>query len=322
MTRYVLKRVAHAVLVLWAAFTAAFFLLYILPGDAALRKLNLGGGGSGYSPEELARLRASLGLDRPVVVQYARALWQALHGDFGRSIQTGGDAFQMFAEGVPQTLQLAVPALAFGLTLGLGLALLATYATWTPAKQLLLSLPSLGVSMPLFWVGLLLLQQVSFHWHLLPAIGNEGVQSLILPATVLAIPTAALAGQILSRSLATAFNSCYIETARARGASRARLLFGHALRNSIIPVVTALGMTTGYLIAGSVVVETVFSRAGIGLTTVQAVLFQDTPVVLVAVVFAATVFVSVNLIVDLLYPLIDRRIDIGAAGFSQRRAVA
>jgi peptide/nickel transport system permease protein len=322
MTRYVLKRTAHAALVLWAAFSAAFLLLYVLPGDAALRKLNLGGGGSGYSPEELAKLRASLGLDQPFIVQYLRAFWHALHGDFGRSIQTGGDALAMFAEGVPQTLQLAILALAFGLTLGIGLALLAAYVTWPPARQLLLSLPSLGVSMPLFWIGLLLLQQLSFRWHLLPAIGNEGFASLILPATVLAIPTAALAGQILSRSLATAFNSPYIETARARGAGRARLLFRHALRNSIIPVVTALGMTTGYLIAGSVVVETVFSRAGIGLTTVQAVLFQDTPVVLVAVVFAATVFVTVNLVVDLLYPIIDRRIDIGARRPPARGAAA
>jgi peptide/nickel transport system permease protein len=128
---------------------------------------------------------------------------------------------------------------------------------------------------------------------------------------VLSIPTAALAAQILARGLRSALASPFIETARARGASRLRLLLDHALRNSIIPVITALGMTTGHLIAGSVVVETVFSRSGIGLITVQAVLFQDTPLVLVAVVFAATVFATVNLLVDLVYPLIDPRIELG-----------
>ncbi len=209
-------------------------------GDAALSKLNVGGGSSAYSPEDLEKLRVSLGLDQPVAIQYARALVHAVQGDFGRSIQTGGDAFSMFVEGVPETLQLAGLALVVGLALGIGVALIGAYVTWPPAKQFLLSLPAFGVSMPLFWVGLLLLQQVSFRWHLLPAIGNEGFASLILPSIVLAIPTSALAAQILSRSLDGAFNSPYIETARARGASRLRLLFGHALRNSIIPVVTAL----------------------------------------------------------------------------------
>ena len=319
MIRFIAKRLLHAVLVLWATFTAAFLLLYVLPGDAALSKLNLGGG-SGFSADALTKMRADLGLDQSVLVQYGRALWAALHGNFGLSVQTGEDALRMFAAGVPETLKLALLALFFGLGLGSGLSLFAACVRSPTLRGVLLSLPVIGVSMPSFWVGLILLQIFSFQLHLLPAMGNDGVASIVLPASVLAIPTAALVAQILSRNLSAALAAPYIATAKGRGASRGRLLVVHALRNSIIPVVTAIGMMTGHLIAGSVVVETVFSRSGIGLLTVKAVLFQDTPIVLVAVLFAAIVFVTVNLVVDILYPLIDPRIDIGV--LRQRRAEA
>lgn len=311
MGSFVFKRTLHALGVLWATFTAAFLLLYVLPGDAALSKLNLGAGGSGFSAEALDKMRAEMGLDQSVFVQYLRALAAALHGDFGASVQTGQGALQMFAQAVPETLKLAALALVFGLVLGIGLSLLTAYVRSSRLRHLLQTLPVVGASMPSFWIGLVLLQIFSFQLRWLPGMGNEGLANLVLPAFVLAIPTTALVAQILSRSLGAALTSSYIATAQGRGASRARLIFGHAFRNSIIPVVTALGMTTGQLIAGSVVVETVFSRSGIGLLTVKAVLFQDTPIVLVAVLFAATVFVTVNLIVDVLYPLIDPRIEIG-----------
>lgn len=311
MTRFLFKRVLHAAGVLWATFTAAFFLLYVLPGDAALSKLNLGAGGAGYSAEALEKMRSDLGLDQSLFVQYLHALAEALRGNFGVSVQTGQDALAMFSTGVPETLKLASLALVLGLVLGTAVSIIAAYTRSQALTNLLLSLPVLGVSMPAFWVGLILLQVFSFRFKVFPAMGNDGFASIVLPATVLAIPTAALIAQILSRSLGAVMQSPYIATARGRGASRLRILFGHALRNSVIPVITALGMTTGHLIAGSVVVETVFSRSGIGLLTVKAVLFQDTPIVLVAVLFAATVFVTVNLIVDILYPLLDPRIEIG-----------
>jgi peptide/nickel transport system permease protein len=310
MLFYVLRRCGHALVVLWVTFTAAFLLLYALPGDAALSKLNVSGGGPGLSTASVQQLRASLGLDQPVYVQYLKAIWRALHGNFGNSVQTGGDALTMFLQGIPETLKLAILALSIGMSAGIALGLLASYTRIQALKQALLSLPAVGVSVPSFWIGLVLLQILSFRFHIFPAMGNDGLLSLVLPAVVLSIPTASLATQILARSLRESLASAYVETARARGAGRASLLLGHALRNSVIPLITALGMTSGHLIAGSIVVETVFSRVGIGLTTVQAVLFQDTPVVLVAVLFAATVFVVINLIVDLLYPLIDPRIDI------------
>lgn len=312
MLNYTLRRGAHALLVLWATFTATFFLLFIVPGDSVSSKLGAEAGGAGFSQEAVDKLRAEMGLDQPALVQYARALWKALHGDLGISAQTGGDALGMFAAGIPETLKLAVVALLLSLLIGFAVAILAVYLRPRPISNFLLSVPALAISVPSFWIGLMLLQVVSFRWNLLPGLGNDGLQSLILPGIVLAIPAAAVIAQILIRSLIAALSSAYVDTARARGANRGIIIFRHALRNAMIPVVTALGTTSGYLIAGSVVVETVFSRSGIGLITVKAVTYQDTPVVLVAVIFAASVYVTVNFLVDLVYPLIDPRIDIGA----------
>ncbi|HEY0125054.1 MAG TPA: ABC transporter permease [Rhizobium sp.] len=311
MLRYALRRFGHAVLVLWATFTATFFLLFILPGDRALAKLGADAGGAGFSSEALAELRRSMGLDQPAIVQYWIALKNAVQGDFGVSAQTGADALQMFATGIPETLKLAVVALLLGTVVGISWALVASFTRWKPLHDFLSAAPALGVAIPTFWIGLVLLQIFSFQLNLLPGIGNDGWKTLVMPAIVLAIPSASIAAQILLRSLQTSLAAAYVDTARSRGTGRGRILLGHALRNSIIPVITALGTSAGYMIAGSVVVETVFSRSGIGLITVKAVTYQDTPLVLVAVVFAAAVYVTVNFIVDLFYPLIDRRIDLG-----------
>jgi peptide/nickel transport system permease protein len=171
-----------------------------------------------------------------------------------------------------------------------------------------MSLPTLGVSLPTFWVGLMLIQVVSFQWELLPALGNEGVRGLVLPAITLALPTGAVIGQILARSLLATLADPYIETATAKGAGRVRIHLRHALPNAAIPALTMVGVLAGNLLAGSVVIETVFSRSGIGRITVAAVSTQDLPVVQGVVVLGALVFVTANLIVDLLYPLLDPRI--------------
>lgn len=312
MLTYAAKRFLHALLVLWAAFTGTFFLLYALPGDAALNKAGVGSDASAMSSQQLAQLKAELGLDQPIIVQYWHALIGAVHGDFGRSLQTGRPASEQYFQALPETLKLAATALILGLALGICWALLATYVRWGPLRQALLALPAVGVAIPTFWVGLVMIQFVSFKCRMLPAIGNQGIESLIMPAIVLAIPIGAMSAQVLSRSLEQTMRAPYIETARSRGASRGRIVIGQALQNSIIPVVTTLGMTVGHLIGGSVVVETVFSRAGVGALTVRAVDFQDTPVVLVSVTFAAAIFVTINFVVDLLYPIIDPRIRLRA----------
>lgn len=310
MSRFVLRRLGHAVIVLWATFTATFFLLFALPGDAALSKAGASSESAVVDEERLAMVRAELGLDDPLIVQYLRELRDVATGDFGRSLQNGTEVTDLLAQAIPQTLQLAGAAMVLATLLGFGWALLATSVRWAPARSLLQSMPALGVSVPTFWVALLALQWFSFRWQLFPAFGNAGIQSLVLPAIVVAIPSAAVTAQLLSRSLENTLDAPFVSTVRAKGASRLQVLTDHALRNSILPVMTAMGMTAGHLIGGSVVAETVFTRSGIGEVALRAVNFQDVPVVLAVVLFAAAMFVTVNLVVDILYRLVDPRIQI------------
>lgn len=308
MTTYVVRRLAQAVFVLWAAYTLSFAVLYLLPGDPVTVMAAGGGDSTSVSPEQLASLRVQYGLDRPVAEQYATRLGHALRGDFGASVHSGEPVSQMIADAWPATLELTTATLALALPLGAGVALSGTYTRRRWLRQLLLSLPSAGVAAPTFWVGLVLIQLVSFRWGLVPAFGDEGPASLVLPAVTLSLPAAALVAQVFAKSLRTALAEPYIETAAAKGASRLRVHFAHAARNAALAPLTVAGLLVGHVLAGSVVVETVFSRTGIGRLTATAVTSQDIPVVQGLVVFGACAFVLANLAVDLLHPVLDPRI--------------
>ncbi|HCX84452.1 MAG TPA: peptide ABC transporter permease [Micrococcales bacterium] len=312
MTRYLLRRVGQGVFVLWAAWTISFFILYLLPSDPAALIAARGGEADTVDPALLEQLRAQYGLDRPVRVQYVTALLAALRLDFGQSYASGGPAMDVVAGVLPSTIQLAAVALVLGVALGalLAVATVLPRAAWL--RQLVSTLPPVGVALPTFWVGLILLQVFSFRLGLFPAMGDDGVASLVLPAVTLAVPVAAGLAQVLSRSLREALGEPYVETARAKGASRLRVQLGHALRNAALPAFTMLGLTVGGLLGGTVVTETVFSRAGLGRLAVTAVNSQDIPVVQAIVVVSALVFVTVTLVVDLVYPLIDPRIAVRA----------
>jgi peptide/nickel transport system permease protein len=265
------------------------------------------------TPEQLDALRARYGLDQPLIVQYGHRLWGALHGDFGASIQNGQDVRGAIMEALPPTIQISLAGLAFAIVFGGTVALVATYTRAHWLRQVLMGLPSLAVSMPVFWVGLMLVQVFSFGLGLLPSVGANGPQALILPAITLGLPTGALVAQVLAKSLSQALDEPYVATARAKGVGRVDIHLRHALRNAALPALTVLGYVVGNLLAGAVVVETVFTRPGLGRLTVSAVGVQDIPLVQGIVVFAAAVFVVVNLLVDLVYPLLDPRIATGAA---------
>ncbi|RKN04774.1 ABC transporter permease [Streptomyces radicis] len=311
MARYVAWRLAQSALVLWAAFTVAFAALYLLPSDPVSIMAAGGGEANAVSDEQIADLQRVHGLDRPLWEQYLDRLGNALTGDFGLSVQTGDPVTEVIAEALPGTLQLAGAALVLAVAGGAGLALLATWTRARWLRQVLLSLPALGVSAPTFWVGLLLVQLVSFRWGLLPAFGQEDWRALVLPAVTLALPTGAVLAQIFARSLRTALVEPYADTARAKGASRARVHFGHAAPNAAVPPLTVTAVLLGNVLSGSVVVETVFSRSGLGRTTAAAVDAQDIPLVLGIVAFGAAVYVVANLLVDLAHPLLDPRVTVG-----------
>ncbi|MFC5747446.1 ABC transporter permease [Actinomadura rugatobispora] len=317
MLRYICGRVLQGAFVLWAAFTLSFFVLYALPSDPA--KV-VAGPNTNLTPEQLEAVRRQFGFDRPLLVQYAAKLGDVLQGDLGRSMQSRQSVGSLLGGQLPATLQLAAVSLAASVLVGGAIAVLATYVRGRRLKGLLLTLPPVGVALPPFWVGLLLLQLFAFHWPLLPPIGNKGWESLVLPAVTMAVPTGALLAQLLARSLETTLREGYVATAHAKGASRARIHFRHALRNAALPTVTMLGLLVGNLLAGAVIVETVFSRQGLGRVTVDAVTNQDLPVVQGLVILGALIFVLVNLAVDLVYPVLDPRV--GQVGRPARPKIA
>jgi peptide/nickel transport system permease protein len=322
MTRYVLRRAGQGIFVLWAAFTVAFFVLYLLPSDPAALIASGGGETSQVDPAQLAALRAEYGLDRPILVQYGDALVGAFTGDLGTSYVSGAAATSLVAQALPETLELTGSALLVAVLGGTAMAATSVFPRARALRQALSALPPLGVALPTFFVGLVLLQWFSFRFPVFPAIGDDGAMSLVLPTLTLAVPAGAQLAQVLSRSLRGTLAEPYVETAWAKGAGRTRVHLAHALRNAAVPAFTVLGVTVGGLLGGAVVTETVFSRAGLGRLTVQSVNQQDVPVVLAIVVFSALVFVAVTLVVDLVYPLLDPRIQLRTPRAASRRATA
>jgi peptide/nickel transport system permease protein len=243
-----------------------------------------------------------------VLVQYLHQLGNALHFDFGTSISQGQPVASLLAEDVPPTLALAAFALLLTIVFGVLLAFLATFVQASWLRRVLERLPAAGVSLPTFFVGLLLIQLFSFTLHWFPAAGSNGFATLVLPAVTMSLPTSGVLAQVLIRSLGDTLGEAYITTARAKGLGRFVIHARHAFRNAALPALTILGLLFGATVTQAVVAETVFSRVGVGRLAQQAVTAQDIPVVQGIVVIAAALFVTINLVVDLVYPLLDPRV--------------
>ena len=299
------RKLAQAAFVAWASFTLTFAILYWLPGDAVSIML---GADAQVDPAEFAKLRAQYGLDRPILIQYADALWRALHLDFGTSLVTGKSVTSSIAAAAPDTASLAFVSLAMSVSLGTGLAVLSLNLPGFPRVGAIFSkIPAIFVAIPTFVVGLLLLQVFAFSLHWAPATGSGSWSTLVLPALTLAIPGAGLLGQVLSKSLHRTYEETFIRLMRSRGYSEFRIL-GHALHNASLPAFTMAGLIVGGTLASSVVTETVFSRQGIGRLMQMGVTNKDINLVCGLIVFSALTYVVINLIVDLLYPLLDPRV--------------
>lgn len=297
-------RLGQAAGVVWAAYTVGFALFHLLPSDPVRIMI---GPETAVDEARVEALRAELGLDRPVALRYLDGMWSALHGDLGTSFRTGRPVVEAIGEALPRTLALAGAALVPAVVVGVLLAWCAVLTRSGRLRAVLAGLPGLALSVPTFWLGLVLLQLFSFRWPMLPARGEHGWESMVLPAGTLAVPAGALLAQVLLARLSEAWRDPYVTTARAKGISRPRALTVHALPNAAMPALTMLALLVGWLLSGSVVVETVFARNGIGRLVHASVTAQDLPMLLGLLVVATVVFVAVTLAVDLLHRALDPR---------------
>lgn len=302
MTRWLARRLALAVLVVFGAVTVAFAALQLAPGDPVHAII----GTLAPSRELVGQVRADLGLDQPVVVRYWLLLGSLAQGDLGTSYQLGQPVWQLIADQLGATVELALAACALAFVAAV---LLAVGTAGRPVlRRVSATLELVAISSPSYWVGVVLLTVFSFRLHLFPAFGGTGVPGLVLPAVTIAVGLVGVLTQVLRDELQRALGEPFVLSSRARGTGEAAVRVRHALRHALIPMATLGGWTAGALLSGTVVVETVFSRPGIGRLLVTAVLGRDLPVVIGIVVVTATLFTVINLGVDLLYRLIDPRL--------------
>jgi peptide/nickel transport system permease protein len=303
MWRYVRRRLLLAVLTFWAVSTLVWGLLY-LTGDPVAILL----AGTPAGQTDVETLRHALGFDQPLPVQYLRFLEGAVQGDLGKSLRSGEPALLLVARRIGFTVQLAVLAMAIALVIAIPVGILAAMFRGSLLDRTLMLLSMLGQSMPIFWVGLLMIAVFAVELRWLPAGGAGSIKYLILPAATLALYPLSRIARLVRSSLVDVLDQEYILAARARGLRETWVVGKHALKNAALPVITIVGLQFGYLLGGAVITETLFGWPGIGLFTVQAIYERDFPVVQAAVLVASGMFIALNVAVDLLYAWLDPRI--------------
>ena len=312
MGRYICNRLAQGIIVLWAAWTLSFVLLQLLPGDAILIKFL--DPSLGLSADQVAQMRKLYGAQLPVWQQYFSALATLLRGNLGYSVQFGVPVTEVLATNFPQTLKLIIPSFLLAMIIGPGVAIIAWLPGFSRVRHLFLALPSLLVSLPVFWLGIVLIQIFSFHLHWVSVINPSVIGGMVLPVLTLALPIAAPLAQIFMRSIDQVRAQPFVVAARAKGLSQQGVLYRHVLRNASLPLLTVAGLLLGELIAGALVTETVFGLNGLGQVTQQAVDSQDVNVLQAIVMISAVAYVGINLLADLVTPLLDPRLNIFSGG--------
>ncbi|RDE09271.1 ABC transporter permease [Pelagibacterium lacus] len=302
MIRFMAGKLLEAAIAIWGVVTIVFFVSRVL-GDPAVLLLPLGA-----TDAQLEALRASLGLDQPILVQYFSSLGAMLRGDFGISFQHMRPALDVVLERMPATAILAFSALVLGVLIGAVAGTIAALNRGKLAELIVMSAALLGQATPVFWLGLMLILFFSVQLGWLPSAGSGTWWHLILPAITLAVFVSASIARLLRSSLLEILGEDYVRTARAKGLLPQTIFTWHVARNALIPVVTMIGIIAGELLGGSVVTETVFGWPGVGRLIVQAIQNQDFPVIQAGVAVVAIIFVFINLAIDLLYGVLDPRI--------------
>ncbi len=303
MPGFLLRRLALTIPVLFGVATLVFSLIHLVPGDPAQAML-----GEGAAPQDVQELRTRLGLDRPLVEQYGAFLRGALRGDLGVSFRTGQTVTAMIVERLPATFELALAAMVVTILVALPLGIIAAVWRGTIVDHVAMTFALAGISVPNFWLGPLLaiIFAVEFGW--LPVSGRGGLSSLVLPAISLGLALAAILARMTRASLLEELHQLYVRAALARGVSTSRSIVRHALGNSLVPVVTIVGSQFGAVLTGAVITETIFAWPGIGRLLIQSIGFRDYPMVQGCILLIAVTYVTVNLVTDVLYGVLDPRI--------------
>jgi peptide/nickel transport system permease protein len=306
---WVARRVLAVVPVLFGVSLAVFSMLFLVPGDPVKMML----AEFVTTPDQIAQMREQLHLDEPILVQYGRFVGQALRGDLGTSIRSRRPVTSEIGENLSSTAQLALASMAVAVAVGVPLGLLAALGrnSWLDVGAMLVAL--LGVSMPSFWLGLLMIFAFSLHLGWFPATGGGTPLHLVLPSVTLGTIAAAIIARLTRSSMLEVLGQEYVRTARAKGLAWWGVVVRHALKNALIPVITIFGLQFGNLLAGAVIVETVFSRPGLGRLIVGGILAKDFPLVQGTVLFVATGYVLINVLVDVAYAFVDPRIRFGSS---------
>jgi peptide/nickel transport system permease protein len=332
MTTYIARRILLLIPLLFGISLVTFIGMHVIPGDASSALT-----GQGVTAADIARVRRQLHLDQPIIVQYGYFLAGIVHGDFGMSLRTHNPVMQDVAQALPTTIQLTLAALVIAVVVGVSVGIVAATHRGSFLDTLSMSTVLVGVSMPVFWTGILLLILFGATLQWLPIGGTldnsvtlhritgmtvldsvltgnvdalrSSVQHLILPAVTLALFPMASISRMTRATMVEELGADHVRTARAKGLPRGAVVWKHALRNALIPVVTVIGLQLGLLLSGAVLTETVFALPGIGQLAVTSILYRDYPVVQGVVIIAAFLFVIVNLGVDILYALLNPRIE-------------
>jgi peptide/nickel transport system permease protein len=315
MVRYALGRIGQALIVIWLAYTVVFLAVQLLPSDPVTIFLSAD---AAPDPAVVAAMKAQYGYDQPLIVQYLGQLGGLFVGDFGYALSAGQPVMERIGGVIGSTLELAGWAFVAAVLMSFVLVTLASLIRVRWVRAVLEALPPLFSAVPVFWIGLIALQVLSFQLGVMSIFPDGSFLSLLVPVVLLGTYVSAPIAQVLFKAVEQTYRLPFVDVLRAKGATEPRIYFGHILKNAVAPAFTVMAMAVGALLAGSVITETVFSRSGLGQVVLQGVTVQDIPLVQGLVLLTAAAFVVFNLIVDLLHPVLDPRVLIARPATSGR----
>lgn len=306
MKQFIINRILSGIVVIFGISIFSFLLIHFIPGDPV--KIMLG---INASPVQVEKLTHHLGLDKPLLVQYGQYLGNVFKGDFGTSLKTGRPVLTEIVDRFPETVKLAMFGLLIAIVIGISMGILAAKYKDSIIDKLCTSFAILGVSIPSFWLGILLVMVFSVKLGWFPIANGTSLRDVILPAVTLGVVASTMISRLTRNGMVEVLSNDYIRTARAKGLEERLILFRHAFRNVLIPVVTVIGLQMAALLGGTVIIEQVFNWPGLGTLAIGAIMSRDFPLIQGIILFMGVVYVTINILVDVLYCIIDPRVEMG-----------